>query len=52
MKIQMLAVSIIGSLLISSTWGDDLPKMGYTPKISVKELAAKGYRWVTANGPK
>ena len=50
MKMRMLAVSVMGSLLISGAWGDDLPKMGYTPAISVKELVGKGYRWVTVNG--
>jgi hypothetical protein len=51
MKIGMLVLSMIGLSLISTTRADDLPQMGYQPDISVKDLVAKGYRWVTVNGP-
>jgi hypothetical protein len=51
MKIRMFGIVLVGLTLICTALGDDLPQMGYLPKISVKELAAKGYRWVTANGP-
>jgi hypothetical protein len=51
MKIGLLVVSIIGLSLTYSTWADDLPKMGYSSETPVKDLAAKGYRWVTVNGP-
>jgi hypothetical protein len=49
-KMQLLAVLVIGSLLTSRTWGDDLPKMGYMRAIPGTELVAKGYRWVTLDG--
>ena len=51
MKIKVFGIVVLGLTLIWAAWGDDLPRMGYVPKVSVKELAAKGYRWVTANGP-
>jgi hypothetical protein len=51
MKISTLGISLIGLFLASTASAGDLPQMGYVPKISVKELTAKGYRWVTANGP-
>jgi hypothetical protein len=51
MKIGMLVLSIIGLSLISITRADPLPQMGYEPGITVKDLVAKGYRWVTVNGP-
>ena len=51
MKIGMLAVSVIGLGLIGATWADDLPRMGYSERTPVEALAAKGYRWVTVNGP-
>jgi hypothetical protein len=40
MKIAMLLASVIGLGLASSAWAD-----------AYKDLAAKGYRWVTVNGP-
>jgi hypothetical protein len=51
MKITMFAIVLVGLTLVRTALGDDLPQMGYVPKISVKELPAKGYRWVAANGP-
>jgi hypothetical protein len=51
MKIKMLVIFVIGFGWIGTTWADDLPRMGYSDRIPVKELAAKGYRWVTVNGP-
>ena len=51
MKIGMLVVSVIGLSLISTAWADDLPTMGYSESTPVKDLAAKGYRWVTVDGP-
>ena len=40
MKIGMLLVSVIGLGLASTAWAGDY-----------EDLAAKGYRWVTVNGP-
>ena len=40
MKIGMLVVSVIGLGLSSTAWADQY-----------EDLAAKGYRWVTVNGP-
>jgi hypothetical protein len=37
--------------LDSTTWANDLPSLGYAPGIPVKDLVAKGYRWVAVNGP-
>jgi hypothetical protein len=51
MKIRLFGIVLVGLTLVRTAWADDLPRMGYEPKVSVKELAAKGYRWVTANGP-
>ena len=34
-----------------NAWANDLPSVGYSPGIPVKDLVAKGYRWVTVNGP-
>jgi hypothetical protein len=51
MKIRMLVVYVIGLSLIGITWADDLPKMGYASGRSVTDLVAKGYRWVTVDGP-
>jgi hypothetical protein len=51
MKIGLLVVSVIGLSVTSSTWADDLPSLGYSPGIPVKDLVAKGYRWVTVDGP-
>jgi hypothetical protein len=51
MQIKMLVVSLVSLGIIGSALADDLPKIGYLKKIPIKELAAKGYRWVTVNGP-
>jgi hypothetical protein len=51
MKIRMLVIFVIGLSLIGITWADGLPKMGYSSGRSVKDLVAKGYRWVTVDGP-
>jgi hypothetical protein len=51
MKIGMLVVSVIGLSLTCITWADDLPRLGHAPGIPVKDLVAKGYRWVAVNGP-
>jgi hypothetical protein len=51
MRNQMLGISVIGLSLTCTTWANDLPSLGYSPRISVEDLVAKGYRWVTVNGP-
>jgi hypothetical protein len=51
MKIQLLVISVIGLSLTCTTWANDLPSLGYSPGIPVKDLVAKGYRWVAVNGP-
>jgi hypothetical protein len=51
MKIGMLVLSIINLSLLGSTLADDLPRMGYSDRTPVKDLAANGYRWVTVDGP-
>jgi len=51
MKIRMLVIYVVGLSSIGITWADGLPKMGYSPGRSVKDLVAKGYRWVTVDGP-
>jgi hypothetical protein len=51
MKIRMLVIYVVGLSLIGITWADGLPKMGYSSGRSVKDLVAKGYRWVTVDGP-
>jgi hypothetical protein len=51
MKIQMLVICVIGLSLTCTTWASDLPSLGYSRRISVEDLVAKGYRWVTVNGP-
>jgi hypothetical protein len=51
MIIAWLVVSIIGLSLTCSSLADDLPQIGYLSETPVNELAAKGYRWVTVNGP-
>jgi hypothetical protein len=51
MKFGMLAVSVIGLTLIGAALADDLPQIGYSDKTSVKDLVAKGCRWVTVDGP-
>jgi hypothetical protein len=48
MEIRLFGIVLVGLTLVRTAWADDLPRMGYEPKVSVKELAAKGYRWVTA----
>ena len=49
--IAILAVSVIGLSLIGTALADDLPRMGYSERTPVKDLVAKGYRWVTVDGP-
>jgi hypothetical protein len=51
MKIQMLVISVIGLSLTCTTWANDLPSLGYSAGIPVKDLVAKGYRWVDVDGP-
>jgi hypothetical protein len=51
MKIRLLAVSLIGLSLLGAALADDLPSIGYSERTPVKDLAAKGYRWVTVDGP-
>ena len=50
-KIRMLVASLIGLTIIGTALADDLPRIGYSARISIKDLVAKGYRWVTVNGP-
>ena len=49
--IAILAVWVIGLSLTGTALADDLPQIGYSERIPIKDLAAKGYRWVTADGP-
>ena len=49
--IGILTVSVIGLSLIGTAVADDLPRIGYSEGTPVKDLAAKGYRWVTFDGP-
>jgi hypothetical protein len=49
--IGILAVWIIGLSLMGTALADDLPQIGYTETTPVKDLVAKGYRWVTVDGP-
>ena len=51
MKITMLAVSLIGLTFIRTVLADDSSRVGYSAGPPVKDLGAKGYRWVTVNGP-
>jgi hypothetical protein len=51
MKIGMLAVSLIGLRFICTALADDLPGSGYSVRTPVKDWVAKGYRWVTVDGP-
>ena len=51
MKIGLLVVSVIGLSVTCTTWANDLPSLGYSPGIPVKDLVAMGYRWVTVDGP-
>jgi hypothetical protein len=50
-KIQMLVISVIGLSLTCTAWADALPQIGYSVRTPVKDLVAKGYRWVAVNGP-
>jgi hypothetical protein len=47
----ILAVWVIGLNLIGTALADDLPRIGYSERIPVEDLVAKGYRWVTVDGP-
>ena len=49
--IAILRVWVIGLSLIGTALADDLPRIGYSEKIPVEDLAAKGFRWVTVDGP-
>ena len=51
MKTKMLVIFVIGFSWIGTTWADVLPPMGYSVRLPFKDLAPKGYRWITANGP-
>ena len=51
MKIGLSVVSIIGLSVTCTAWANDLPSLGYSPGIPVKDLAAKRYRWVNVDGP-
>jgi hypothetical protein len=51
MRVGLLVFSVIGLSVTGTTWANDLPSLGYSPEIPVKELVAKGYRWVTVDGP-
>ena len=51
MKITMLVIYLVGLSWVDITRADGLPKMGYTSGRSAKDLVAKGYRWVTVDGP-
>jgi hypothetical protein len=51
MKMGILVVSVMCLGLTCITSADDLPRLGYAPGIPVKDLVAKGYRWVAVNGP-
>jgi hypothetical protein len=47
----ILAVGVIGLSLIGTALADDLPQIGYMERTPVEDLVAKGYRWVTVDGP-
>ena len=47
----MLVLSIINLSLLGNILADDLPRMGYSDRTPLKDLAANGYRWVTVDGP-
>ena len=49
--IGILAACVIGLSLIGSALADDLPRIGYSEGTPIKDLVAKGYRWVTIDGP-
>jgi hypothetical protein len=41
MKIGLLVVSVIGLSVTCTTWADDLPSLGCSHEIPVKDLVAK-----------
>jgi hypothetical protein len=51
MRNQMLVISVIDLSLTYTTLANDLPQIGYSVRTPVKDLVAKGYRWVAVNGP-
>jgi quercetin dioxygenase-like cupin family protein len=51
MKNGISVISVIGLSLTCIAWADDLPQLGYSAGTKVKDLVAKGYRWVTIDGP-
>jgi quercetin dioxygenase-like cupin family protein len=51
MKLGMSVFAVIGLSLTCTALADDLLRLGYSVETNVKELVAKGYRWVTVNGP-
>jgi hypothetical protein len=51
MKFGLLVVSVIGLSVTCTAWASDSTSLGYLPGIPVKDLVAKGYRWVGVNGP-
>ena len=51
MTIGIVVISVIGLSLTCTTWADDLPQIEYSVRTPVKDLVAKGYRWVAVNGP-
>src|ERR1700747_720831 len=51
MKIRMLVSYLVGLSLLGITWADGLRETGYTSGGSLNDLVAKGYRWVTVDGP-
>jgi hypothetical protein len=51
MKIGLLVALVIDLNFVSTTPADDLPRIGYSDGTPVKDLVAKGYRWVTVDGP-
>jgi hypothetical protein len=42
MKSGLLVVSIVDLTVTCTTWANDLPSLGYSPGIPVKELSSKG----------
>jgi hypothetical protein len=42
MKIGLLVVSVIGLSVTCTTWANDLPSLGYSLGIPVKDLVARG----------
>ena len=51
MRTGLLVFSVIGLSLACTTWANDLPSLGYSAGTPIEDLVAKGYRWVTVNGP-